>query len=72
MQQTAQACLRRELSGRSAYPISLVSDLPPCNAPRHSRENAVMGAFQRVAAVANSVVKPLVLSPRWGASWKAR
>ncbi|MGD0748692.1 MAG: nitroreductase/quinone reductase family protein [Acidimicrobiales bacterium] len=25
-----------------------------------------MGAFQRVAAVANSVVKPLVLSPRWG------
>jgi len=25
-----------------------------------------MGAFQRFAAVANSVVQPLVLSPRWG------
>ena len=25
-----------------------------------------MGAFQRIAAAANSVVQPLVLSPRWG------
>lgn len=25
-----------------------------------------MGSFQRVAAVTNSVVQPLVLSPRWG------
>ena len=25
-----------------------------------------MGAFQRIAAVANSVVRPFVLSPRWG------
>jgi hypothetical protein len=25
-----------------------------------------VGAFQRFAAVANSVVQPLVLSPRWG------
>jgi hypothetical protein len=25
-----------------------------------------MGAFQRFAAVANSVMQPLVLSPRWG------
>jgi hypothetical protein len=25
-----------------------------------------MGAFQRIAAVANSMVRPLVLSPRWG------
>ena len=25
-----------------------------------------MGTFQRIAAAANSVVRPLVLSPRWG------
>jgi hypothetical protein len=25
-----------------------------------------MGTFQRIAAAANSVVQPLVLSPRWG------
>jgi hypothetical protein len=26
----------------------------------------VMGTFQRIAAAVNSVVQPLVLSPRWG------
>jgi F420H(2)-dependent quinone reductase len=32
----------------------------------NTRKDVVVGLFQRFAAVANSVVQPLVLSPRWG------